>query len=156
MTKPKPKRLAASASSTPAESGRPPDLTGPDGADGARAGEDLVLLGGRAAGGGFRVLRQREDRLEVGELRALEEGKPLTGEVVKLRPTEVHERVFACETLHEGDGQNRPTQVGPPQVANAAYRRNWEQIFGAIARRADLADDASEPSAPHADPRKLN
>ena len=122
---------------------------------------DLVLDGDRVnETGGYRVLRKREDRLEVGELRNLQEGKPITGEVVRLQPLEQHPRVFECETLHEtspqaGHEASHEARQGPPQVATAAYRKNWEHIFGALARRLDAADsDGSGKASPSK--RKLN
>jgi hypothetical protein len=108
----------------------------------AAAPKDLVLVGDRVSeSGGYRVLRQREDRLEVGELRAMREGKPLTGEVVRLHPTERHERVFECETLHEVEPTAKATP-GPAQIATDKYRHNWDQIFGALADSLDEVESA--------------
>lgn len=109
-----------------------PRITGgdpvePTKGDAAPKAKDLVFVGGRTDDGGFRVLRSREDRLEVGEMRAPKEGQPLMGELVKLQPTEEHEQLFECETLVEAPIRHRP---GPAQVANQAYRSGWEQIFG--------------------------
>ncbi len=120
--------------------------------DSAAPAKDVVLVGDRVSEtGGYRVLRQREDRIEVGELRALKQGQPLSGEVVQLHPTETHDRVFHCETLHEAEASG-PRGPGPAQVATANYRQNWEQIFGALAERID--SDAP-PDLPK-DTSKLN
>ncbi|HHH27250.1 MAG TPA: hypothetical protein ENK57_02720 [Polyangiaceae bacterium] len=97
--------------------------------------KDLVFVGGRTDDGGFRVLRSRENRLEVGEMRAPREGQPLMGELVKLEPSEEHEQLFECETLVESPVR---TKAGPPQVASEAYRSGWERIFGG---------DGEDPSA---------
>lgn len=122
--------------------------------DDSTPSRELVLVGERVPDtGGFRVLRQREDRVEVGELRGLEPGRPLTGEVVKLHPTERHERLFECETLHEAATTPRIAS-GPPQVANKQYRRNWEQIFGALADAIDAEAEALEHEP--VDVRELN
>ncbi len=106
--------------------------------------KDLVLVGDRCPRtGGYRVLRQREDRVEVGELHAMREGQPLTGDLVRLHPTERHERVFACETIHASAPRSLPAH-GPPQIATATYRRHWEDIFGALADSlgGENSDDA--------------
>lgn len=114
---------------------------------------ELLLVGGRVEeSGGYRVLRQKRDRVEVGELRNLQEGKPFNGEIVRLHPTEQHDRVFECETLHEPDPA-RGTAAGPAQVANASYRRNWDQIFGALAQTLDAAEQIDDDPV---DPSKLN
>jgi hypothetical protein len=48
---------------------------------------DVALIHGRTADGeGLRILRQREERLELGEVRPLKEGRPIQGEVVSLKP----------------------------------------------------------------------
>lgn len=113
------------------------DPNPPDAAPPAAAPRDLVLVGDRVSeSGGYRVLRQRDDKVEVGELRALEEGKSITGEIVRLHPTQTHERVFECETLHDTQAPAALTP-GPRQVATNTYRRNWEQIFGAVAKTAE-------------------
>ncbi len=94
---------------------------------------DVVLLGGPTNDGeGVRVLRAREDRLEVGEVRPMKDGKPLhSGEVVKLVPRG-ESRVCDVEVLAKiGDTDApKPAQVGPAQVATREYRESWERIFG--------------------------
>lgn len=64
--------------------------------------EDVVLVHGATDDGGFRVLRKRGDDLFVGEMRAIEEGKPLVpgGEVVSLRPRADSPQLFDAETLY--------------------------------------------------------
>jgi hypothetical protein len=116
---------------------------------------ELVLVGGRNhESGGYRVLRQRADTVEVGELRAMREGQPITGDVVRLHPTEQHARIFECETLHSASeaadpealreaqpaaeaSANARAHPGPARIATNAYRRNWDQIFGALAEGID-------------------
>lgn len=103
---------------------------------------DVVLLGPPTPdGSGVHVLRARDERLEAGELRALEEGRPITGEVVTLAPRKDNPRVCDVkESISVGPAALRPGSnktKGPPQVATQAYRENWEEVF---ARRgnADL------------------
>jgi hypothetical protein len=94
------------------------------------AREDVVFVhSARDDGQGYRVLRKREQTLEIGELRAMEEGRPLHGDVVRLRPRQEHERLFDVEVVMEAP-KARAVGSGPPQVATDAYRSNWEAIFG--------------------------
>ena len=55
---------------------------------------------------------------------------------MKLEPTEEHAQLFECETLVPSPVRTTP---GPAQVASAAYRSGWDQIFG--------AGDEPDPSA---------
>ncbi len=104
---------------------------------------DVVLLGPPTAdGGGVHVLRARDEKVETGELRALQEGRPITGEVVTLSPRQDNPRV--CDVT---DSYRPPTAAsaaaptaltaptgiehkGPPNVATDAYREGWEEVFG--------------------------
>lgn len=93
--------------------------------------DDVVFVHSKVESGeGFRVIRKRDDVIEVGEMRPVQEGKPLTGEVVKLSPRKDHEQIFDVEVLVSKD-EVRGALSGPAQVATAAYRSNWEAIFGA-------------------------
>jgi hypothetical protein len=96
--------------------------------------EDVVFVGGPAEGGeGLRVLRKREDAIEVGEIRPVQEGRPLQGELVRLKPRREHDRVFDVEVLLSRDEIHPHAALGhagPAQVASDAYRSNWDAIFG--------------------------
>ncbi|MBW2528700.1 MAG: hypothetical protein JRI23_31285 [Deltaproteobacteria bacterium] len=95
--------------------------------------EDVVFVHSPCESGeGFNVIRQRSNRLEVGELRTPKEGKPLVGELVKLTPRRGQERLFDVEVLVDGV-QATAGRSGPAKVSSAAYRANWDGIF----RRAD-------------------
>jgi hypothetical protein len=100
-----------------------------------RRKKDLVLVHSRTDdGAGVRILRTRQEQLEVGELRPLEEGRPIQGEVVKLSPRPELPALFDAETLLEAPAPAAsPTEArgaaGPPQVASAAYRKNWDAIW---------------------------
>ena len=76
----------------------------------------------------YRVLRSRDDRIEMGELGNLRDGQPIQGEVVKLSPIEGRDNLYDVEVLHEGPKGRAGGR--PAQVANAEYRRNWDAIFG--------------------------
>ena len=91
------------------------------------AGTDVVLLGPPTAdGAGVHVLRARDERLELGELRALEEGRPINGEIVTLAPRKDNPRV--CD-VKESYAPLAPHK-GPAKVATTAYRAGWDEIFG--------------------------
>lgn len=116
--------------------------------DGARPGGDVVLVGprlrdatGDAGGDGFAVLRRREDRVELGAIRELREGRPIDGgELVRLRPRPEHGRLFDVEVLAELPRAAGAAAGGPPQVANDAYRAGWDAIFGALVPAVDDGD----------------
>jgi len=100
----------------------PPKPTKPPSAD------DVVLVHGRTDdGAGLRVLRKRADLLSAGELRPVEEGKPLRGELVSLRPREGAPQLFDVDVLL---GAPERPEGGPAQVASPAYRAGWSSIFG--------------------------
>jgi hypothetical protein len=97
------------------------------------ATEDVLFVGGPAEGGeGLRVLRKREDAIEVGEIRPVQEGRPLQGELVRLKPRREHDRVFDVEVLVSRDEipGHALGHAGPARVASEAYRTNWDAIFG--------------------------
>lgn len=97
--------------------------------------EDVVFVHGPAEGGeGLRVIRKRDDSIELGEIRAAKEGRPIHGDLVRLKQRKEHDRLFDVETIvsrDETDQQRLPGHAGPAQVATDAYRENWEAIFGA-------------------------
>jgi hypothetical protein len=94
---------------------------------------DIALIHGRTADGeGLRVLRRRDDRVELGDVRPLEQGKPIQGEVVTLKPRP--EFPLLCDVKVELEapqqrGDKRCQHAGPARVASDEYRRNWERIF---------------------------
>lgn len=104
--------------------------------------DDVVLLGPPTADGhGVHVLRAREQRLEAGELRNVEEGKPIRGEIVSLAPRASDPRICDVKDSY------RPPQAataapralkGPAQVATKEYRANWDEVFARPRRDADL------------------
>lgn len=110
--------------------------------DGADSGDDTqpsepkdVLFVGSPAteGGGAPVVRLREGRVETGELREAQEGKPIVGELVKLSKRPEHERLFNVEVLAKG--AQPPARAlehkGPARVSSDKYREGWDAIFGA-------------------------
>ena len=83
------------------------------------------------------MLRAREQGLEIGEVRPIVEGQPLTGEIVKLRarPGMPHvcdvETQLSREELDRARGVPRPAlgHPGPARVSSDAYRTNWDAIY---------------------------
>ncbi|MGK4005811.1 hypothetical protein WMF31_24510 [Sorangium sp. So ce1036] len=95
------------------------------------ASQDVVFIHGPVEQGeGFRVIRSREDRIEIGELRPTEHGRPLTGDLVKLTQRPEHGRLFDVEVLVPAPHAAEARRAGPAQVATDTYRSNWEAIFG--------------------------
>ena len=101
---------------------------------------DVALIHGVTPDGqGFNILRARENRLELGAVRPLREGVPITGEVVTLRPRANFPALCDVETHFKppepaGDRQEPAERVsagrvGPAQVATDEYRRNWDAIW---------------------------
>ncbi len=92
----------------------------------AQKPQDVVFVYGRADDGdGYHVLRQRGEGIEAGRLRPLEDGKPIHGEVVRLKPREDSPMLFDAEVQH---GARAPTGR-PAKVANDRYRTGWESIW---------------------------
>jgi hypothetical protein len=106
--------------------------------------QDVVLLHSPTDdGGGVRVVRARNGQVELGEVRPTGDGKPLTGELVTLRPREGAPRMCDVEVHYRAptpapSQEPRPPEppralaarTGPAQVATSAYRDNWEATFG--------------------------
>jgi hypothetical protein len=103
---------------------------------------DVALVCGRSRDGrSVHVIRRRKDKLEAGVIQPLEEGKPLTGEVVTLKPRADWPALCDVEVHHDA----RPAQAGegathgksdmtsaptkPAKVASEAYRTNWDSIW---------------------------
>lgn len=103
--------------------------------------EDVALVCGVSQDGqGVEVIRKRGERIETGTVRRLEAGKPIHGEVVRLRPRA--NAPFVCDVEVEFAGPAREAgssssadaaigaSSGPAQVATESYRKNWDAIYG--------------------------
>lgn len=89
--------------------------------------EDVVLVHGRTEDGeGHVVLRKRGDTLALGEVRPMREGRPITGELVKLKPRDDHPNLADVEVVHAVP----ESRGGPARVSTPAYRAGWAQVFG--------------------------
>ena len=107
------------------------DRTTPSGNSESR-GEDVALVCGVSEDGqGLEIIRKRGERLETGTVRRLQSGKPIHGEVVRLRPRESTPLVCDVEVeLGQHQGPALAANSGPAQVATDNYRKNWEAIYG--------------------------
>jgi hypothetical protein len=108
---------------------------GRDGSDDEGGARDVALVIDRTEDrGGYRILRRRhpDSAVELGTIRPLEEGRPIEGEVVSLRPREDVPFAYDVKTeleAHAGTGR-RLTEDGPAQIATEQYRRGWDAIWG--------------------------
>ena len=109
---------------------------------------DVALIHGVTADGeGFHILRARDNRLELGAVRPLREGVPITGEVVTLKPRANFPALCDVETHFTApapakalETQAEPPRSGPAQVATEDYRRNWDAIWSRANDKAKLAN----------------
>jgi hypothetical protein len=107
------------------------DRTAPSGNSESR-GEDVALVCGVSQDGeGLEIIRKRGERLETGTVRRLQSGKPIHGEVVRLRPRENAPLVCDVEVeVAHPQAAALAANSGPAQVATDNYRKNWEAIYG--------------------------
>ena len=114
---------------------------GDDQTTGETSSDTLVVHGVTEDGDGLEVLRLRNDALETGVVRRLEQGRPIHGDVVKLHPRtecplvcDVETQVKRPASPSERPETSKPARegrarTGPAQVASSSYRRNWDAIF---------------------------
>jgi hypothetical protein len=87
---------------------------------------DMVLVYGQSEDGQrYGVIRQRGAEIQAGTMRPLQEGKPILGEVVRLKPREESPALFDVEVQHQGSS----ARGRPAKVASEDYRRGWESIW---------------------------
>ena len=91
-------------------------------------------------GQGVDIIRKRGERIETGTVRRLEQGKPIHGEVVRLRPRDQFPLVcdVEVEVPAPPGRRRRRRRSGPAQVATETYRKNWDAIYGRGRSRARL------------------
>lgn len=92
---------------------------------------DVVLVHGVSEDGkAYHVMRAREDRLEAGIVRPLEDGVQGDGEVVKLTPRSDAPMLYDVEVeVPSGVINARGVTKGPAQVTSQPYRTNWDRIW---------------------------
>jgi hypothetical protein len=91
-----------------------------------------IVCGVSDDGQGVDIIRRRGERIETGTVRPLEQGKPIHGEVVRLRPREQFPMICDVEVEVPAPGQPAASTAtsGPAQVATETYRKNWDAIYG--------------------------
>ena len=129
-----PPRNGDSPPASPAPGAVPSAVRADDSAATKAPSKDIVFLGPPTAdGGGVHVIRARDERIETGELRALQEGRPIVGDIVTLKPRDANPRVCDVTDSYSAPRGSRAPQVGhkgPAKVATNAYREGWDEIFG--------------------------
>jgi hypothetical protein len=104
---------------------------------------DIALVTGPTEDGeGVRVVRFRDDAVSAGEVRPVEEGKPLAegAEIVRLKPRPGSQvPAFDVERIYKREVAPARAVKGPAKIATPAYRSNWETIFGAPSSNDDAA-----------------
>ncbi|HEX2671812.1 MAG TPA: hypothetical protein VHM25_13110 [Polyangiaceae bacterium] len=117
----------------------------------APAVPDVALIHGVTPDGdGLKILRARGDRVELGAVRPLREGMPITGEVVTLRPRanfpalcDVESHFKPSESVSDRQEPATPAlaqRTGPAQVATDEYRRNWDAIWNRSESKSKLTN----------------
>jgi len=128
----------------PANATKPPEI-----APAAPATDVALIHGVTADGQGLQVLRARDNQLEIGAIRPLREGAPITGEVVTLKPranfpalcdVEVQYKPSAVPKTDQAPPPQLAANTGPAQVATDEYRRNWDAIWSQASHKAKLAN----------------
>ena len=93
-----------------------------------------LVLGASDDGQRVGVLRQRGDEAQLAVLEKAEEGRPLHGDLVRLRARE-EPHLYDVETVFAAPRAAPRATSGPAQVASSRYRSNWGRVF---ARRPAL------------------
>lgn len=112
----------------------------PGAATASSKGEDVALVYGVSDdGNGLDIIRKREGRIEAGTVRPLEQGKPIHGEVVRLKPRKNSPLVCDVEVdvPAPSHAATRSTSQGPAQVATDRYRKNWDAIYKTRSSKSD-------------------
>ena len=91
---------------------------------------------------GLHILRRRgeEGPIEAGIIQPLEEGKPISGEVISMSPRDDVPFLFDVTTQVEApkvETTETPAS-GPAQVATDSYRKGWDAIWGRRPRSTQL------------------
>jgi len=91
---------------------------------------------------GLHILRRRgeDGPVETGILQPLEEGKPISGEVISMRRRDDVPFLFDVTTQVPAPKveTTETTAGGPAQVANDSYRKGWDAIWGRRPRSTEL------------------
>jgi hypothetical protein len=102
--------------------------------------EDVAIVCGKDQQGLYILRRRSKDGpIEAAVLQPLTEGRPITGEVMSMRPRKDFPFLFDVKTELASPTATtaRPTN-GPAQVASSSYRSGWDAIWGTRQRREPL------------------
>ena len=111
--------------------------------DDSQRDTDVALIHGRTPNGErLRVIRKHREHIELALVKPLEQGVPITGEVVSLKPRpefpllcdvkvelEAPPAADVATRRREVPAGGRPAHGGPAQVATDRYRENWDKIW---------------------------
>jgi hypothetical protein len=89
---------------------------------------DIAMVFGKNEQG-VHILRRRDENapVEAGLLQPLVEGRPITGELISMKPRE--DAPFLYDVKSELPAEAREG-TGPSQVATDSYRKGWDAIWG--------------------------
>ncbi|NLE46810.1 MAG: hypothetical protein GX614_00260 [Sandaracinaceae bacterium] len=105
--------------------------------DPKQAANDLVFIhSGAPDGSSLNVIRKRGDEISLGQIQRAEEGKPIHGELLQLKPYDESGRLYEVETLYEAPAT---AGGGPAQVTTPEFRENFRAIFGAKRKKEEPA-----------------
>ena len=104
-------------------------------AEPARSEDVALVYGVSDDGAGLDIIRRRQGRFEAGTVRPLEDGKPIQGEVVRLKPRQQTPMVCDVESEFTPELTRASTSHGPAQVATDQYRKNWDAIYNKGGRK---------------------
>lgn len=76
------------------------------------------------------------DEISLGQIQRAEEGKPIHGELLQLKPYDESGRLYEVETLYEAPAT---AGGGPAQVTTPEFRENFRAIFGAKRKKEEPA-----------------
>jgi hypothetical protein len=118
-----------------------------DGEEAAVASDVAMVLDRTDDADGYRVLRHRaaENRIELGTMRPLKEGRPIDGEIISLQQRQDHAFLYDVKTeLADPNPHRRMTSDGPAQIATDEYRRGWDAIWGTTTAHKSHASDSDD------------
>ena len=85
---------------------------------------------------GLHIIRRRSEDgpIEAGIVQPLQEGKPISGEVISMKRRPDLPFLFDVKTEVASEtaeaAETEPSNNGPAQVATDSYRRGWDAIWG--------------------------
>jgi hypothetical protein len=92
---------------------------------------DVAVVFGKDENGTHILRRRSEDApIEAGVLRPLQSGKPIEGEVISLSPRPDAPLMFDVKSEIPSPYPAARATDGPAQVANDAYRKGWDAVWG--------------------------